>query len=538
MQYTYSMQSKKLVFVFLFCIIVLSAFLRFWHIPDAPPGLYHDEAINGANALEALHTGTYKLFYPENNGREGLYINMLALSLALFGNEPWAIRIVSALFGTLTALGLYFLTRELFYDTHNQRSIFRFQGWKWSQWKPAIENHTAVALLSAFFIASSFWHIMFSRIGFRGILAPFFLVWSFYFLYRTLRAIREQADEKRIVAFAVIGGIFFGLGFHTYIPYRLAPLLLIPPFLSGWRFYKTKAGNSACAPCMLALFLFAAFVAAAPMGYYFLQNPADFAGRSAQISAFATEHPLTVIGKNTAQTIGMFFWNGDYNWRHNVAGKPLLWWPVGMAFLIGILQALRKRGSAELFLLLWLAVMALPAIVSSEGIPHALRTIGMIPPVMILSAAGFLWLVDLTQTRINKWLASWPEKEKQIKRIGAELSIIFIIVLAGIPVYAGRTYFTYWVPHTETRSAFNEEIAALGYLLRELPGDMPKYVIVQASGVLVRGIPMPAQSAMFIADGEIAARGVPTRSMITYILPEDEYILENRSEPFISVFIK
>ena len=70
--------------------------------------------MNGNNALEALETGDFKIFYPENNGREGLFINIQALSLKVFGAEPWALRIVSAIFGFLTVLGLYFLARILF----------------------------------------------------------------------------------------------------------------------------------------------------------------------------------------------------------------------------------------------------------------------------------------------------------------------------------------------------------------------------------------------------------------------------------------
>ena len=54
--------------------------------------------MNGNNALEANATGEYKIFYPENNGREGLFINIQAASIAIFGNHPWSLRIVSVLF--------------------------------------------------------------------------------------------------------------------------------------------------------------------------------------------------------------------------------------------------------------------------------------------------------------------------------------------------------------------------------------------------------------------------------------------------------
>src|SRR3989344_5677086 len=154
-------------------ILALAAFFRFYQLAETPPGLYPDEAVNGTNAQEVVASGTYKLFYPENNGREGLFINLISVSLRLFGNEPWAIRGVSALVGLLTVWGLYLLARELF-------------------WQEDTARRERIALLAAFFLATSFWHILFSRIGFRAIMTPFFLVWGFYFLYNMIRMLREH----------------------------------------------------------------------------------------------------------------------------------------------------------------------------------------------------------------------------------------------------------------------------------------------------------------------------------------------------------
>src|SRR3989344_1624131 len=88
-------------------ILALGVFFRFYLITQIPPGLYPDEAANGNNAVEALRTGEFKIFYPENNGREGLFINIQALSLSIFGNTPWAPRLPSIIFGLLGVLGIY-----------------------------------------------------------------------------------------------------------------------------------------------------------------------------------------------------------------------------------------------------------------------------------------------------------------------------------------------------------------------------------------------------------------------------------------------
>ena len=141
-------QKNKYILILLI-ILALASFFRLYELETIPPGLYPAEAIG-------------KIFYPENKGREGFFVNLIALSFSVFGISIWSLKIVSAIIGILTVLGLYLLTKELF-------------------------NNTTIALLSSFFLATSFWHINFSRIGFRAILVPFILVFSFYFLFHGFR---------------------------------------------------------------------------------------------------------------------------------------------------------------------------------------------------------------------------------------------------------------------------------------------------------------------------------------------------------------
>ena len=94
-------------------ILLLAAFLRLYQVGAVPHGLHPDEAMNGSNALEVLETGRPQIFYPENNGREGLFINVQTLSVAIFGNDAFALRMPAAIFGILTVWGVYLLTAEL-----------------------------------------------------------------------------------------------------------------------------------------------------------------------------------------------------------------------------------------------------------------------------------------------------------------------------------------------------------------------------------------------------------------------------------------
>src|SRR3989344_2908899 len=261
-------------FILLLLILILGSFLRFYLIQEYPLGLYPNEAMNGNNALEALATGKFKIFYPENNGREGLFINLQAISLKIFGNEPWALRIVSAIFGTLTILGIYLLTKELFEksqflisnsQSNSNDSIFKSlkieklkNSLKNKNWE--IENYEIIALLTAFFLATSYWHLNFSRIGFRAISVPFFAVFGLYFLLKGLRLSTYSSSEDKAdltesrsfpkerfstssnnIIYLVSAGVFIGLGFHTYIAFRFMPFVLIVPLI--WYFWQWRQKN-------------------------------------------------------------------------------------------------------------------------------------------------------------------------------------------------------------------------------------------------------------------------------------------------------
>ena len=101
-------QTRKFWFIFgIISIIAFGTSIRLWNLNENPPGLQYDEAYNGLDAIRAVENSDYKIFYTENNGREGLYINAIALSLKFLGTNNLSVRLVSALFGIFTLIGLF-----------------------------------------------------------------------------------------------------------------------------------------------------------------------------------------------------------------------------------------------------------------------------------------------------------------------------------------------------------------------------------------------------------------------------------------------
>lgn len=497
------MPKKKILLLLLF-IVALGAFFRFYVINEVPLGLYPDEAMNGNNALEAIATGEVKAFYPENNGREGLFINIQAISVWIFGATPWALRIVSSLFGTLTILGVYLAGKELFFR------------------RKKLKNHAAsyIGLLSAFFLATSYWHLNFSRIGFRAIMLPFFASFGIYFLLKGLR--------KQSIGNIVAAGICIGLGLQTYLAFRFMPFVLLAPlgwYLFRWMRGKIASDGTLCIPCAMVLFLLITIVAASPLILYFIQNPHDFIGRSGQVSVFSSPSPFKEFAKSNALTLGMFFIKGDCNWRHNYACQPELHPIVSFFFLTGLALAIRdaikmrKESMASYTLLAWFAFMTLPATLTNEGLPHALRSIGLIPPVMIFAGRG----AHAALAQIFRWLeiqkAHWPARTRQIGRVKREILVLFLLALLSLSWTTYRNYFIRWAERPLTYSAFSTDLLHVGEYLQALPADTQKYVIVNLSGTEVRGIPMPAQTVMFLTDsfGEEQQR----KKNIRYLLPQE-----------------
>ena len=486
----------------LLLILIIAAFFRFFLITEIPPGLYPDEAMNGNNALEAIKTGEYKIFYPENNGREGMFINIQAFFLTLIQkNEPWVLRLPSAIFGILTVLGIFFLAKELF-------------------------RNSKVALLSSFLLATSFWHINFSRIGFRAIMAPLLLTWGIYLLLISF--------HKGKLLIPILAGFIYGLGFHTYIAYRITPLIFIPIL---WHYRHHENFKK-----ITALFLLATFLAFLPLGLYFFENPKDFFGRTTQVSIFAGESPLKDLALNSLKTLGAFNFVGDWNWRHNYAGNSLLFWPAGIIFLIGlgiaIISIIKNYNSksknnydsteveyakilrfAFCILILWLIITSLPVVVSNEGIPHSLRMILMIPPVFILAGYGGIKLFEFLVAK---------SYEAQLRKIWA---YALVLLFLGIILYKPyQTYFIKWGKNKEVENAFAKNYVEIGKEINKLPLEIPKYIIVEAKGTDVRGFPMPTQTVMFLTDS--FRKEGQIKKNIHYILPNSENLIPKEAKIF------
>ena len=541
---------KSYIFIILLLIFILAGFFRLWKIKTIPPGLYPDEAINGNDALLSLENNNFKIFYPENNGREGLYIWLIALSFKIFGAYIWSLRIISAIIGTFTTLGMYLLVKALMesskkWESWGNKTIRQSSSEKKldAELRSATPRAEWIALLSAFFLAISFWHINFSRIGFRAILVPFCLVWGIYFLLKGL----NTSNLKSILS-TTLAGIFFGVGFYTYIAFRIA--ILIPLFLmlyQMWRYwprFKVILSDKCSMFSLIKktyirdswwrwdLFFIVVILVALPLGIYFFQNPSDFIGRASGVSVFAAENPIKEFTKSAVKTLAMFNFCGDFNWRHNYSGSPMISWSVGILFIVGflisireIIKAIKNKTSFIVYymLIIWFTLMLLPAVFTAEGVPHAIRTIGVIPVIYIFASLGLVWFMG----KLQKTLRKYPQKSKLL------FNMLLFLLLFQPTISNFNKYFFKWANNSNVKGAFRQDLVDMGNYINSIPSGIQKYIIVNEPGVPVpypNGIPMPAQTIMFIQNTK------NNKKQTTYLKPEELDKIEEK--PSIVIPIK
>jgi 4-amino-4-deoxy-L-arabinose transferase-like glycosyltransferase len=355
--------------IFVILIILSGAFVRFWKLDSLFVGFFLDEAYNGLDAIAIRELGARPIFLAWNSGREALVAYLDAASTWLFGYSAFAIRAVTALAGTLTLVCFYFFAKKVF----SQK----------------------IALIAVFLLAFSKYAIIYNRFGLRINLMLLFEVASLCFLAYGMKS------EKKNYLFFIAAGIAAGLGFHTYIPYRIFPLVLIAFLLDKGIRSHLRAHLKGLAAAIIVCLL-----VAAPLAYHFVKNPKDFSGRMKKTGVLSNqkESPVRLIWRSTKDTVGLFVFKSDPNPRHNVEEEPgLSPFSTGFFVLGALIALVHIRHPYSFFLLFYFFITILPGILGAAA-PHASRNLGALPPALLFSTFGILAVVKIVAA--NRILAT------------------------------------------------------------------------------------------------------------------------------------
>ncbi len=423
----------------LIAIVALAAFLRLYRLDQLPPGLEFDVAYKVFDTLRLLQ-GHFAIFFPAYTGREPLFHYLSMVTVALFGPTAFSAKLSAAIIGTATIPLIYGFARTLF-------------------------GSVRIAALAAFFAAISFWHIFFSRVGYRVILLVPLTVMLFWCLWR--------AYERRRLRDYALAGLFAGLALYTYPSSRVYPVVLL--FLAAYMLMTDRMHARQYVQGMALLFAVMAAVFL-PLGAYFIVHPDQFFSHPADVSIFAPngDQPVdiaTTLEANALRLLGMFFLAGDGGALRNLPGRPVFDPLLGALFVAGVLMlvvSLFSPRSAALdrrravFLAAWLVLGLAISLVSVDA-PNFSRTLFILPAIMILPAWGASEIWDRLRTPAARRSAAMAFGLVLVFSTGQSFRDYFD-VFANDP----GTYYAFDVDKVETAEWINRSAFSLHLYLAPL----------------------------------------------------------------------
>ncbi len=379
------------VYLVLFLVVLLAGFLRFYKIDRVPVSLYWDEVSSSYNAYSILKTGKDEfgtphpfLFRAFEDYKTPANIYLSAIPVSIFGLNEFSARFTSALLGTLTVLLTFFLARELIDK--------KFLGL----------DSDYIALLAAFFLSISPWHLQFSRTGFEANTGLFFVVLGALLFFRYINFRNSFALFASSAIFAI--SIYFYRSIWVFVPL----LFLSLSFIYRKTLFAKVNRKTTIISILIFVILVAPFVPImiSKQGLVRVSQVNVIDNSTQQVNNYIAKqsHLKGGIGKVVfnrrivyGQTIlqgyarhfssGFLFFQGDGNERHGVKGTGVLYiW--GVIFLIpGLIGLLKLDKKIRNSLILWLLIAPIPAAFSVPT-PHALRSLNMLPIPQILCAIG------------------------------------------------------------------------------------------------------------------------------------------------------
>lgn len=387
--------TRQKAFIFLALIVLLGLAIRLNKLSEIPVSLYWDEVSIGYNAYSISYNLRDEygkmmpmLFRAYNDYKFPVYIYIDAIFVKIFGLSALSVRLPSAVFGTLSIIVTFFLTKNLL----SKEKIRR------------IPNPTFFSLLVAFLLSISPWAIQFSRGGFEANLALFFTLLGTLMFFKI---------NKGFI-YLVFSLTSYSFAFYTY----RGVFLFLPIFILGvfiiWRKELIKFG---LLKVLLCVFLFT-IVLAPLINDVFLKNDNRISETSLSIvvneianKKFEEGKPMDkkliyaqVFLKNYLKEYSpsFLFLNGDPNGRHSTRGMGMMYlWE--LPFLIfGVFFGLKNLPTKiKKTIFIWLIAFPIPAALTIPA-PHALRSINALPILQFVVALGIYFSYLLLRPKFRK----------------------------------------------------------------------------------------------------------------------------------------
>ncbi len=372
-------------------ILILASILRLVALDRFPAGLNSDEAAIGYNAYSLLQTGKDEhsvswplVFRSFDDYKPPVYFYLVLPFVKFFGLNIWSVRLPSALLGVASVYLLYLIISKLQSQKNN------------------------LALISALVLATSPWHLQFSRGGWEVNASLFFILLGIYGFLKGL--------EVPNYLFLFVSSLAISL--YTYHSARIiSPLLALSLIVIYWRpFFKLTTKH--LTQVIIALVL--GVTISLPLVAQMLSKEGQ--SRFTGVSVFSDSGPLwQALEARREHPEGLYvrlihnqylsyslrfvknylshfsprflFLTGDEIARSKVpeVGQSLL---LLVPFLaLGLLNLLKLDFKWKKFILFWFLIAPIAASLTFQS-PHALRAQNMVIPLSIITALGICSFVE------------------------------------------------------------------------------------------------------------------------------------------------
>ncbi|MCE2490265.1 MAG: glycosyltransferase family 39 protein [Anaerolineae bacterium] len=371
-------------------VLLLASGIRLFQLDEFMPEMTSDHVEKIRDAWR-VSQGNYNVFFANIGGREPFQMYAMAL-LAQgpgLGFDFYTLKLLTALEGIVAVLLIVWATRTV---------VGNRAGW-----------------LAGALVATSYWHVILSRMGLRIVLTTAVAALAMGFLWRALR------DKRRQDFLAV--GLVTGFGFYTYQATRMLPAVVIAAATPILLF--SASGQRLSLLRNLAALVIVAFAVFVPLGSYALEAPQEFwhrttsrilgdeaagTGAENELQALLADVPVALgqLLENIRNALLMFNWKGDFSWFNGAPGRPSLDPWTGALFLVGLVawgrRIQRERSVLSLMVPLMLLVMLLPSALALN-FPHEnpshTRASGALPAVFLIAALPLAQLTGMLRQQLH-----------------------------------------------------------------------------------------------------------------------------------------
>lgn len=362
--------------VLLVGIIIVALIVRIWGLSSNPYGFFCDEASIGYNAYSILTTGKDEhgtplpLFFAAfGEYKSPIQTYSTIPYISIWGMSEFSVRLTSALYGVLSVVALYFLSRHLF--------------------KHQEQNSAYAPLIAAGLLAISTWHIHFSRVALEGLMP--FLLFTILGLYLFLKA----QTKPNIM---IISTITFAVAIYSYFPARI----FIPLFAGGlvilyYKFFYTHRKITLLCVTLGTILL-------TPMVLHLTDTGVN---RWNQVSIFSNPpqsgSTIQHIASNYIShfSYDFLFAKGDSNMpgqfitRHSVQEMGQLYMFQLPLILLGFYYFYKKNKRILAVTILWLLLYPTGSMLTVDQSAQATRSIVGVIPFQVLSASGIIGILTI-----------------------------------------------------------------------------------------------------------------------------------------------